>query len=116
MDYIPNYTMYAGYHMDGSCVELEKMNWEEQDAPKSSMGNILAQHCDIWNPEYMKQIRSIINRPWNLDGVNEMWVTMMPGTHECVISLVRIDGRPNNYPITGEIAKKVISHVNLWNQ
>lgn len=108
------FKMYAGYEADGSYVSITSLSWDENTALKTANGSPLAEHCDIFDQRYMKQIVDIVNRPWNLDAVKEMWVSSMPGAQEVAVSLI-VDGkRPANYPLLGEDARKVFDLVNSW--
>lgn len=106
--------MYAGYKADSSYRPIDCLTWDEAGAPTSDQGIPLAQHCDIFAPNLMKQVADIAHRNWNLESIKEMWIGVMPGTWEVTVSLVADQKRPANYLLSGEDAKRVLELVNLW--
>lgn len=109
-----SFEIYAGYRADNSFVPLSQLMWDEENAPKSIQGTPLAQHCDIFATSLMEQIVDAVRRPWNLKNVTEMWVSIMPGTHEAAVSLLVEGKRPANYPLFGDDARRIINIVNSW--
>lgn len=106
--------MYVGYRADNSYQPIDCLTWDEAGAPTSAQGVPLAQHCDIFAPNLMKQVADIAHRNWNLESIKEMWIGVMPGTKEVAVSLVADQKRPANYSLSGENAKRVIELLNLW--
>lgn len=104
--------LYAGYQADGSYRPIQRLAFLEADGCRNEKGNLLTEHCDIFEKSLMRRIVDALGRPWDIGHVDEMWVSNMPGTKALAVSLVA-GGRPFNYPIEGHEAIRVFNLVNL---
>ena len=109
-----SYEMYAGFHCDNTYVPLTRLDWEETFAPKGGQGLVLTQHCDVYDRSLMDEVVKAARRPWRLDRIAELWITLMPGTYEVAISLKPEDGRPSNFKLSGETALEILNLANSW--
>lgn len=112
-DLMKAFERYAGYKMDDSYTPISVLHFNERDACFSMNGMPLAEHCDIFDSDLMLQIVDVLKRPWNLERVDEMWISNMPGTKEIAVSLL-VEKSPHNYPIYGDQAKEIVEMVNAW--
>ena len=104
--------LYAGYQADGSYRPIRRLAFLESDGCRNEKGNLLSEHCDIFEKTMMQRIVDVLGRPWDVEHADEMWVNNMPGTKALAVSLV-IEGRPLNYPIEGDEAIRIFNLVNL---
>ena len=108
------FEMYAGFHCDNTFVPLTNLDWEEHSAPKSAQGMVLTQHCDVYDRSLMEKVVKTVRRPWRLDRIAELWITLIPGTYEVAISLYPEEGRAANFNFSGQMALEILNLANSW--